>query len=114
MNPEIVEGMARLFESVTDLSSAVPYKINMDFKHRFRVWQDQILPERLINIQQENSVGYTQRMAGLLISDGARLIDRAITEDLNDLDSIVDEIHDIIEDQIKKYMAEICRIRIIE
>jgi len=114
MNPEIVKGMERLFESAMDLSSAVPYRINTDFKHRFRVWQDQILPERLLSIQQENSVEYTRRMAGLLVSDGARLIDRAMAEDLDDLDTIIEEIFDIVEIQIRKYVAEIRRIRIVE
>ena len=114
MNPEIIKGMERLFESVTDLSSAVPYKIDVDFNRRFRVWQDQVLPERLLSIQQENSVEYTRRMAGLLVSDGARLIDRAMTEDSDDLDTIIEEIFDIVENQIRKYIAEIRRIRIVE
>jgi len=114
MNPEIIRSMERLFESVTDLSSAVPYKINVDFNHRFQVWQAQILPDRLLSIQQENSVEYTRRMAGLLVSDGARLIDRAMTEDLDDLDTIIEEIFDTVERQIRKYIDEIRRIRIVE
>ena len=57
--------------------------VNVNFGHRFLVWTNQILPDRLAMIRQKKSVDYINRMINLLIQDSQRLIKRAEKEYLN-------------------------------
>ena len=106
--------LSGLFKSVTELSDAHPYKINVSFYYRFKVWKTQILPGRLLSIKQENSIEYVYRMIELLIADGSRLTNRAIKEfaSSDKLSIIIKEIDTIIENEITIYIVEIDKIKL--
>lgn len=57
--------------------------VNVNFGHRFLVWTNQILPDRLAMIRQKKNIDYINRMINLLIQDSQRLSKRAEKEYLN-------------------------------
>lgn len=71
---------AGLFELVTDVSKATPYKIRVDYAARMRIWKEQILPDRRSAICNEHSVEYVNRMWALTTQDVSRLSARVIKE----------------------------------
>lgn len=109
--------MAGLFQSVTEVSRAKPYHIDVGFEHRFRIWKDQILPGRIYEIQRECSVEFVHRMMNLLFSNGDTLTNRAIKEYKNDnikMMSRIQAIDEILERETKSYLAEIDRIKLLK
>ena len=57
-----------------------PFKVAMDFETRFRVWVEQVLHDRLANIDRYLSLDFTIRMITLTLRDGVRLVKRAEKE----------------------------------
>lgn len=104
--------MNGIFESVTEISSANAYKINVNFSHRFRVWKTEILPGRLRSIKMEHSVEYIHRMIDLLLIDGSRLTDRAIHENIDTIEVVINSIDTVMEKEISMYLVEIDRIKL--
>ena len=111
MDPIKDTDMAGLFASITEISSAHTYKVRVDFHTRFRVWKTQILPGRLMSIRQEHSIEYIHRMIDVLLADGSRLTDRAISEMTDDYDIIIKDIDIVIEETIRSYLTEIDNIK---
>ena len=101
-----------LFCSITELSGATPYRIDVSFNRRFKIWKEQVLPDRLMDIRKEQSVEYIHRMIDLLLADASRLTDRAIKENVYTLISTIKEIDLIVEDEIKIYLDEIDKIKL--
>ena len=54
--------MSGLFESVTKIDKAHPYKIDSSFEKRSRVWRNQLLPDYLMQVRKEPSIEYIERM----------------------------------------------------
>ena len=106
--------MSGLFESVTEVSKATAYKLDLTFDRRLRVWTEQILLGRMFEIQQEGTEEYVHRMSNLLIADGNRLINRATRDGVTDeakMTSRIEIVNKIVDDQMKLYMAEIDRLK---
>ena len=101
-----------LFCSVTELSGAVPYAVDVSFARRFRIWKEQIIPDRRLEVRREHSVEFVHRMIDLLLADASRLTDRAIAENIYMLISTIKEIDIIVEDEIKIYLDEIDKIKL--
>jgi len=103
-----------LFQSVTEIGDATPYKINVTFRHRLRIWQTQILPDRENAIRQENSVEFIHRMMDLLFTDGDRLTNRAIKEDMypGEIYSRINIVDEILKNTLSIYLSEIDRIKL--
>ena len=104
--------MAGIFQSVTEVSKASAYKINVSFDRRFRIWKTQILPGRSFAIKEEASVEFVHRMMDLLIADGDRLTNRVIFENPDNLISVIVEIDTIMKQEISAYITEIDNIKL--
>jgi len=57
-----------------------PFKVPLDFETRFRVWRDQVLPDRLMQFRMHNDVETGIRFYSLTVRDIVRLYKRAIKE----------------------------------
>ena len=106
--------MSGIFESVIEISSANAYKIRVDFDYRFRIWKNEILPDRLLSIKMEHSVEFVHRMMDLLIDDADRLTNRAIREFEHEptLVNTIEEIDVVMKEAISDYISEIDIIKL--
>ena len=103
--------MSGIFESVTEVSKANAYKIRVDYATRYRIWREEILPDRRQSIKMENDVSYVDRLIVLLEGDTARLTKRALKE--FDAATYINAVYDIsgaYMTEINYYHSEICRI----
>jgi len=106
-----------LFQGITEISKAHVYKIPVAFNRRFRIWRDQILPGRMNEIKQENTVEFVHRMMRLLFADGDRLTNRAIKEGHSNNEEMmvrIGAIDKILEEQTMYYLSEIDRIKLMK
>ena len=111
---DIITGtdMAGIFESVTEISSANVYKVRVDFDHRFNVWKNKILPDRLLSIKMEHSVEFVHRMMDLLIADTDRLTNRAMREGHGpELVCTIEDINMVMKSVTSDYITEIYNIK---
>lgn len=107
--------MYGLFASITEVSQAKSYKININFDRRMRVWKTQILTGRMNSIKQEHSIEYIHRMMDLLIGDADRLTNAAIRGMEDDkLFYAVEYIDTIMKTEISKYLTEINILKGVE
>ena len=56
------------------------FKVKMDFESRFRVWEDQVVPDRLMQLKQHSSFSTAIRFYDLTVRDVVRLYKRATKE----------------------------------
>jgi len=60
--------------------------IYLDYKNRFRILRDQIIPDRLEQIATYHNDDYTERMINLTLKDTERLFNKACKDYSEDLD----------------------------
>jgi len=63
-------------KDVIERNKACP-GVRLGYDDRSRIWVDQILPDRLMQIRTQNTVDYVNRMLALLGADVRRLADAA-------------------------------------
>ena len=108
-----------LFQSVTELALARTYQIDVSFETRFRVWTEQILPDRMNEIRQKGSIEYIHRMLDNLFCDDDRLTNRIITEGRkygNEIRMLerIRAIDEVVEEYVTMYLEEINRIKLMK
>ena len=64
------------------------FKVPVDFETRFRIWRDQVIPDRLRQLEKHLSLETAVRFYGLTYKDVVRLYKRAIKEFLEVVDDI--------------------------
>lgn len=104
--------MAGIFASITEIDKAQSYEIKLDFTNRFRIWTEQILPERRQEIKRENTVEYIKRMRKLFSDDIDRLSRRAAKEYKDDdFAERMSDLGDILISEYNYYYTEINKIK---
>jgi hypothetical protein len=56
------------------------FHVKMDFESRFRVWKDQVIPDRVMQLKQHSSFSTAIRFYDLTVRDVVRLYRRATAE----------------------------------
>ena len=106
-----------LFQSISEVSKATAYKINVDFDRRFHIWTTEILPGRMLEIKREGTTEYVYRMMNLLFSNGDTLTNRAIREGHKGNIKMMDRIRkidNVLETETMIYLTEIDRLKLLE
>ena len=106
-----------LFQSISEVSKATAYKINVDFDRRFHIWTTEILPGRMLEIKREGTTEYVYRMMNLLFSNGDTLTNRAIREGHKGNIKMMDRIRkidNVLETETMIYLTEIDRLKLNE
>lgn len=107
--------ISNLFQGVSEVSKATPYKVNVDFSHRFRIWTTEILPGRLLEIKRVGTTEYIYRMMDVLFSNGNTLTNRAIREGHKGNILMLDRIRkidNVLETEVMIYLTEIDRLKL--
>lgn len=71
-----------------DYAKEHPFSVPLDFETRFRVWRDQILPDRILQLRKNLSLERVNRFNDLTVADVHRLYRRATTEFLEVADDL--------------------------
>ena len=109
--------LSGLFQSISEVSKATAYKIDVDFDRRFHIWTTEILPGRLLEIKRVGTTGYIYRMINLLFSNGNTLTNRAIKEGHKGNIKMMDRIRkidNVLETETMIYLTEIDRLKLNE
>ena len=65
-----------------------PFKVRLDYKYRFRVWHDQVIVDRLMQLRKSPLLETAIRYEELTLRDYARLYKRATKEFLKVMDKV--------------------------
>ena len=104
-----------LFQGVSEISKATPYKIEVDFDRRFHIWTTSILPGRMLEIKRIGTTDYIYRMMDVLFSNGNTLTNRAIHEGQKGNIKMLDRIRkidNVLETEVMIYLTEIDQIKL--